>query len=203
MNEPNEPVFQTPQEPVSPVTPPAQPAPPVQPTPPAQPTPPTQPTAAWAPPAGQPPVQQPTQQIPVYQSTPGQPNYPVTPPTYSSAPPPVLYPMAPVQPPVPGKGAALASLILGIVSIVLTVTCCGMIISWIPALVGLILGIVARAKGNKSGMSIAGLILCGLSLGLILVLTVLSAAGVGNFNFNVDDPGRYENFLEDILEDMA
>ena len=56
----------------------------------------------------------------------------------------------------PAKGLAIASLILGIVGL-LTSWIIGM--GFVPGLVGLILAIVARKKGNKTGLIIAGLIL--------------------------------------------
>ena len=52
----------------------------------------------------------------------------------------------------PGKGFAIASLVTGILSVV----CCGSFFIWAVAI---ILAIVAKVKGSKSGMAIAGLIL--------------------------------------------
>ena len=52
----------------------------------------------------------------------------------------------------PGRGLAIASLVTGILSVVL----CGSLLIWLPAI---ICGIVAKAKGSKSGMAIAGLVL--------------------------------------------
>lgn len=64
-----------------------------------------------------------------------------------------------------GSGLAVASLVLGIVGLVFTFVVIGVI----PAIVGLILGIVALAtKKPKKGMSIAGIVLSFLSI-LMLV----------------------------------
>ncbi len=94
-------------------------------------------------------------------------------PTQGAYPPPplpqVVYqpPREPVTPPL--NGLAIASMVLGIISIALICCCCAAM-SWLTSLVGLILGIVACAKGNRTGMTIAGLILNGLALLFTLML---------------------------------
>ena len=69
----------------------------------------------------------------------------------------------------------VAALVLGIVSIVIAwIPLCG-VIAFIPALIGLILGIVDTVKkskkGEKKGMSIAGIILNALAIIFIAVYT--------------------------------
>lgn len=67
---------------------------------------------------------------------------------------------------------AIASMVLGIVSIVL---CAWYIIGLSCAIVGLVLGCVYRAKGGTNGMSIAG-IACssvGLALGLLMLFGMI------------------------------
>lgn len=51
-----------------------------------------------------------------------------------------------------GKGLAIASLVTGILSVV----CCGSLFIWVAAIV---CAVIAKSKGNKSGMATAGLIL--------------------------------------------
>ena len=64
------------------------------------------------------------------------------------------YGYAPVQPPVadPGKGMAIAAMVLGIISF--------FCFPAITGALGIIFGCVAKGKGSRSGMAIAGII-CG------------------------------------------
>ncbi len=71
-----------------------------------------------------------------------------------------------------GKGMAVASMILGIVSIVLS---CIWYISVPAAIVGLILGIMHNKKNAKNGMATAGIV-CSV-IGLILMVIMLLALG--------------------------
>ena len=80
----------------------------------------------------------------------------------------------PVQQPVqqpekqPGSGLATASLVLGILSLIL------FMFPFIPSILAIIFGGVAKSKGNKSGMATAGLV-CGIiSLVFWVLLIVLS-----------------------------
>lgn len=99
----------------------------------------------------------------------------------------------------------IASLILGIVSIILGfIPFCG-IIAIIPAIIGIILGIVDLAKKSKErspkGMSIAGLILSIFAV-LFIIFWVVIMASIGanteniisneidNFNNKVDDSNK-------------
>ncbi len=64
----------------------------------------------------------------------------------------------------PGRGMAIASLVLGILSLV----CCGLL----PGILAVIFGCVAQYKGNTSHMATAGIV-CGI-IGSLLALIVLS-----------------------------
>ncbi len=84
----------------------------------------------------------------------------------------VYYQPAPQQPqqpgqtqPKPGQGMAVASMVLGIVSLF-----CAAIITGILAI---IFGGVAKSKGNKSGMATAGIVL-GI-IGIVLYIILLAA----------------------------
>lgn len=101
----------------------------------------------------------------------------------------------------PGKGLAIASMVLGIVSLVLC-----LIVMYLPALicaiVGLILGIMAKKK-IKSKMATAGFV-CSL-IGLIIsavvwISCVACASAVGNA---VDDSlTEMENMTEDDWNEL-
>lgn len=76
-----------------------------------------------------------------------------------------------------GKGMAVASMILGIVSIVML--CCSQYISLPCAIIGLILGIVHKKKNGKNGMATAGVVCSIISLVLSILLIIASAVLLG------------------------
>lgn len=140
---------------------------------------------------GQPPTSPPPP--PPYQSA--APPYQPAPPQYQPAPPPP-YAGAPGQPyqpyGVPGggfqppkrtSGLAIASMVLGIVGV-------PMFVLVIPSLLALIFGIVSLRQisdrpqqlGGK-GMAVAGVILGGLMLGILILALVASG---GSFSYEVD-----------------
>ncbi len=91
----------------------------------------------------------------------------------------------------PGKGAGIASLILGIISLALF---CIPVFPAIVALVGMIFGIVSISKsgkaGKKSGLGIAGLIcsIIGIVIGGLYILGLVGAvvqelSGTTNFYY--------------------
>ena len=161
---------------------PAQPVDDVQTPPPAQP-------GTGAPVQGYQPVQTPPPVQPGY-NAPAQGYQPAqTPPPVQpgyGAPPPlprVIYQPMEEPPAPPCRGLATASMVLGIVSLVLTCSCCGVWIGWITAIVGLILGIVARARGNRVGTSLAGIITNGAAL-LLAVILIAYFIMFGSFSYN-------------------
>ncbi len=88
----------------------------------------------------------------------------------------------------------IAALILGILSIIIGfIPLCGMI-ALVPALIGLILGIVDTVqkskKGEKKGVSIAGIVLSAIAMIIISVWTLV----IGNAVSNID-----ENELQEAL----
>lgn len=146
------------------------------------------PPAAQIPPPAYPPrqVPPPNAYVSSGQQPYGGPGYPAppAPPAYGAYPPPplpqVIY-HTPEEPPAPPlQGLAIASMVLGIVSLALNCLCCGMI-SWLTSLIGLILGIVARAKGNKTGIGLAGIILNSVALLFTILLVALFAIGSVDF----------------------
>lgn len=80
------------------------------------------------------------------------------------------------QPKEPGKGFAIASMILGIVSLVLFCTCINLPL----AIAAIILAIVQFVKNGKNGMAITGLITGIASIVLFIVFFVLIFFGVIN-----------------------
>jgi len=99
-----------------------------------------------------------------------------------------------VQPP-QSKGMAIASLVLGILSLTI---CCG---SGIMSIVGLILGIVG-AKKKQGGMAVAGIILNAFGLvlcALFLVIVVAAMIEEGSFSFSTDFLEEFENMQQTAL----
>jgi hypothetical protein len=70
----------------------------------------------------------------------------------------------------PGKGMAIASLVLGIISL------CMPYAGIATAIVGLVLGIIARKKqqatGMPTGMAIAGIVCSAISLAFAILITI-------------------------------
>jgi prepilin-type processing-associated H-X9-DG protein len=80
--------------------------------------------------------------------------------------------------PTPGKGLAISSMILGILGFV---TCA------LTALPGLILGVIALAKGRPGkGMAIAGVVCSGVSVLLIPVMAALLFPAIGMVRVNAN-----------------
>lgn len=80
-------------------------------------------------------------------------------------------PQVPNQEPQDGKGFAIASLVLGILSF--------FCFAYIAGTLGIIFGIIAKNKGYKGGMATAGII-CG-AIGIVLYI-VLMIAGFSLFS---------------------
>lgn len=87
---------------------------------------------------------------------------------------------------------AVASLVLGIISVILGIIPFCNVVAYVPAIVGLILGICALVKANKpvevaegeeapkskKGISIAGIICNGVALVIITVMVIIAAFAV-------------------------
>lgn len=67
------------------------------------------------------------------------------------------------------EGFGIASLILGIITVLLFCTC----ISWITGILAIIFGILQLVKGNKKGMAIVGLITGGIGFAASIILYIL------------------------------
>lgn len=73
------------------------------------------------------------------------------------------------------KGMSIASLILGIISLVLF---CFWYLSLPCAIIAIILGVMGRKKGGK-GMATAGIVLGAIAIVLVVVILILAAVGIG------------------------
>lgn len=116
-------------------------------------------------------------QYPSYPAQPGQP--PMTPaqPMYGApniyVQPAAPYPYVVAAPPEPGSGQAVTSLVLGIISIVFTFIPCFGFVAIATGIIGLIMGILGRKSVSRHGMAVTGIVLSAISLGLVVLFTVL------------------------------
>ena len=97
---------------------------------------------------------------------------------------------------------AVASLVLGIISIIVAwIPFCNYIVA-IPALVGLILGIVALVKANKEGgkkgLSIAGIVTSVLAIAFIIYYTFIIAGAA--VELGEEFVNEFENQLQEEIE---
>ncbi len=83
-----------------------------------------------------------------------------------------------------GKGMAIASMVLGIVSVAL---CLYWFLSIPAGIVAIVLGVLARRKGVGAGMALAGIITGAVGFVFGLVIVVLSFAGGGALDGFCDD----------------
>lgn len=86
-------------------------------------------------------------------------------------------------------GKAIASMVLGIVSLV----CCGGF--YACPIVGLILGIISKKnKPNNNGMAVAGIVMCCIALGFMVLYTILMICGVIQYPFTSPRYGHSYSF---------
>ena len=84
---------------------------------------------------------------------------------------------------VPGKGAAIASLVLGIVSLVFWFLSYSAFLSIVCGMAGLILASIAKKKGFTGDIRLAGFVLSLLGLvgGVLVFIACIGCAGVFSF----------------------
>lgn len=84
--------------------------------------------------------------------------------------------------PEPGRGTAIASLVLGIVSIVFMAS---IVIPIICGIIGLVLGCTAKSRG-QGGLAIAGIVLSciGLAMGILFIVLIVVASGEYYYNYD-------------------
>ena len=90
-----------------------------------------------------------------------------------------------------GRGYGIASLILGIVSVLLFCTC----INWVTAILAVIFGIIQITKNKEHGLAIGGIITAAVSMVLSVVLYLAMWFGMTNAGIT------YEDLLYDQYED--
>ena len=116
-------------------------------------------------------------QYPSYPAQPGQPPMPPAQPMYGApniyVQPAAPYPYVVAAPPEPGAGQAVTSLVLGIISIVFTFIPCFGFVAIATGIIGLIMGILGRKSVSRHGMAVTGIVLSAISLGLVVLFTVL------------------------------
>ena len=83
---------------------------------------------------------------------------------------------------------AIAALVLGIISIILAIIPFCSIFSVLPAIVGLILGIIDLVKkkknGGKKGIAITGIVLSGVAI-IIIIVWIVASMGIMFYNDEV------------------
>ena len=113
----------------------------------------------------------------------------------NNTPNPVYYPQPQPEPPKEKNGAAIASLIMGILSLVFA--CCGG--SLIFGIVGIITAIVSKSKsptGKLNGMAIAGLIMSIVGVvagiaGMVVLIIVTAVEGIDRIYDIIEEFVRY------------
>ena len=90
-----------------------------------------------------------------------------------------------------GRGYGIASLILGIVSVLLFCTC----INWVTAILAVIFGIIQITKNKEHGLAIGGIITAAVSMVLSVVLYLAMWFGMTNAGIT------YEDLLYDQYDD--
>lgn len=94
------------------------------------------------------------------------------------------------------EGFGIASLVLGIITVLLFCTC----ISWITGILAIIFGIIQLVKGNKKGMAIVGLITGGIGfIASVILYILIFFTGLGSYS-NYDD--IYNHIYDDIYDDI-
>ena len=94
---------------------------------------------------------------------------------------------APAQ---PGKGFGIASMVLGIIALLVTLlSCClpfMLILSGLLGLLSIVFGIIAIAKKGGKGMGIAGLICSGIGLLLAIVILIFRSRAARQHTTHVE-----------------
>ena len=94
------------------------------------------------------------------------------------------------------EGFGIASLVLGIITVLLFCTC----ISWITGILAIIFGIIQLVKGNKKGMAICFLITGGIGfIASVILYILIFFTSLGSYS-NYDD--IYNHIYDDIYDDI-
>lgn len=90
-------------------------------------------------------------------------------------------------------GFGIASMILGIVSLMLFCTC----VNWITGILAIIFGIIQIVKHKEKGFAITGIVMAGISLLLTIALYVSYSSVIGDYYDNYYD-SYYEEYDNDF-----
>lgn len=94
------------------------------------------------------------------------------------------------------NGLAIASMVLGIIAIVLN--CCSAWYGLVLAIVGLVLGIVSNKNYGRKGMATAGIV-CSIVALVLTVLWIILFAGLGVF---AGGAAGLNDLYNELLQDM-
>ncbi len=105
-----------------------------------------------------------------------------------------------------GQGFGIASLILGIVALLIALIPCIGLFALIPGIVAIVLAIVGLSQASKAngakGVIIAGLVISILGTTLAAVWLMFFSAG-GVFLNKIKDNPEIEGIFEEIIEDIS
>lgn len=78
------------------------------------------------------------------------------------------------------KGMGIASLVLGIIGLLATISCCLTYVAPLPSILGIIFGCIQKpdVTGKKPGVAVAGIITSAIGLVLALIIIALSLFGL-------------------------
>ena len=95
-----------------------------------------------------------------------------------------------------GRGLGIASMVLGIISLLMFCTCT----NWITGILAIIFGIVQLVKHKEKGFAITGIITAGLSLLLAICLYVSFLVAMGDMDYEEFYDSYYEEYYGDYYE---
>ena len=94
-----------------------------------------------------------------------------------------------------GTGLGIASMVLGILSLLLFCTC----VNWITGILAIIFGIIQLVKHKEKGFAITGIATAALSLVLTICLYVSYSAAIGDYYDDYYDY-YYDSYFDDYSE---
>lgn len=96
-----------------------------------------------------------------------------------------------------GNSLGIASLVLGIISLVLFCTCA----NFLTGILAIVFGIVQLVKGGNKGMPIAGIVTSAISIIACVIYWVALMGSSATYSYLYSDPSSYlEEFYGDELE---
>lgn len=96
-----------------------------------------------------------------------------------------------------GNGLGIASLVLGIISLVLFCTCA----NFLTGILAIVFGIVQLVRGGNKGMPITGIVTSAISIIACVIYWVAMMGSSATYSYLYSDPSSYmEEFYEDELE---